>query len=568
MTVLEWFIFFLAVQLIHFGGSWKLYQKAGKKSWEALIPIYNAVVLMQIIRRPKWWVILLFIPIINLMIFPVVWVETLRSFGKNSARDTLLGIISFGLYTYSLNYSNDIQYQADRSLVPRTWFGEWISALIFAITAATLVHNYFIQPYIIPTGSLEKTLLIGDFLFVSKFHYGARTPMTAVAFPMVHDTLPVVKTKSYLDFPQLPYFRLPGFQKVQRNEIVVFSWPADTVRQFFVKEKGVRKPIDKKSNYVKRCVGIPGDTLSIIDGFVHINGERSILPERAKTQYVHTAYKAKGISGRKLAQKGLKDFSRKYRIENITQEKYNALLPHIYGIYSNDKDNFVVISPAVGIPVEVVQKQRLKMSELLEPKKELLLTLEEATQLKNALSLDSLVRQINQLKTPNTNFFPNELPYAWNEDNFGPIVLPKAGTSVELTEQNLPLYKKIIREYEKNLLTKKEGVIYINGEETNQYTFQQDYYWMMGDNRHRSEDSRYWGFVPENHIVGKPVLIWFSIEGINDGIRHWSIRWDRVMTTVKGEGKAFAFGPIVFGLILVWQIIAFILRRRRRRRKA
>lgn len=563
MTVLEWFIFFLAVQLIHFGGSWKLYQKAGKKSWEALIPIYNAVVLMQIIRRPKWWVILLFIPIINLMIFPVVWVETLRSFGKNSARDTLLGIISFGLYTYSLNYSNDIQYQADRSLVPRTWFGEWISALIFAITAATLVHNYFIQPYIIPTGSLEKTLLIGDFLFVSKFHYGARTPMTAVAFPMVHDTLPVVKTKSYLDFPQLPYFRLPGFQKVQRNEIVVFSWPADTVRQFFVKEKGVRKPIDKKSNYVKRCVGIPGDTLSIIDGFVHINGERSILPERAKTQYVHTAYKAKGISGRKLAQKGLKDFSRKYRIENITQEKYNALLPHIYGIYSNDKDNFVVISPAAGIPVEVVQKQRLKMSELLEPKKELLLTLEEATQLKNALSLDSLVRQINRFKTPNTSFFPNELPYAWNEDNFGPIVLPKAGTSVELTEQNLPLYKKIIREYEKNLLTKKEGVIYINGEETNQYTFQQDYYWMMGDNRHRSEDSRYWGFVPENHIVGKPVLIWFSIEGINDGIRHWSIRWDRVMTTVKGEGKAFAFGPIVFGLILVWQIIAFILRRRK-----
>ena len=179
------------------------------------------------------------------------------------------------------------------------------------------------------------------------------------------------------------------------------------------------------------------------------------------------------------------------------------------------------------------------------------------------MSLDSLVRQVNQLKTPNTSFFPNELPYDWNEDNFGPIALPKAGTSVELTEQNLPLYKKIIREYEKNLLTKKEGVIYINGEETNQYTFQQDYYWMMGDNRHRSEDSRYWGFVPENHIVGKPVLIWFSIEGINDGIRNWSIRWDRVMTTVKGEGKAFAFGPIVFGIILVWQIIAFILRRRK-----
>ena len=565
MTILQWFIFFLAVQLIHFGGSWKLYQKAGRKSWEALIPVYNAVVLMEIIRRPKWWVVLLFIPIINLMIFPVVWVETLRSFGKKSSLDTALGILTFGLYTYTINYSDNVQYEEDRSLVPRTWFGEWISALIYAITAATLVHNYFIQPYIIPTGSLEKTLLIGDFLFVSKFHYGARTPMTAVAFPMVHDTLPIVKSKSYLDFPQLPYFRLPGFQKVARNEIVVFSWPADTVRQFFVKEKGVRKPIDKKSNYVKRCVGIPGDTLSIVDGFVHINGERSILPERAKTQYVHTAYRAKGISGRKLQSENFKDFTRKYRIDNISNESYQALLPYIYGIYSNERDNFIVISPAAGIPVEVARKLRLKMSEILEPQKELLLTIAEAEGLNKTMELDSIVRQVNRSKTPNTSFFPNHLPYDWNEDNFGPIILPKAGTSVNLTLQNLPLYKKIIREYEKNLLEVKDGAIFINGKETTLYSFQQDYYWMMGDNRHRSEDSRYWGFVPEDHIVGKPVLIWFSIEGINDGIRNWSIRWDRVMTTVKGEGKAFAFGPFVFGIILIWQIVAFILRRKKTR---
>ena len=387
--------------------------------------------------------------------------------------------------------------------------------------------------------------------------------MTAVSFPMVHDTLPIVKSKSYLDFPQLPYFRLPGFQKVARNEIVVFSWPADTVRQFFVKEKGVRKPIDKKSNYVKRCVGIPGDTLSIVDGFVHINGERSILPERAKTQYVHTAYRAKGISGRKLQSENFKDFTRKYRIDNISNESYQALLPYIYGIYSNERDNFVVISPAAGIPVEVARKLRLKMSEILEPQKELLLTIAEAEGLNKVMELDSIVRQVNRSKTPNTSFFPNHLPYDWNEDNFGPIVLPKAGTSVNLTLQNLPLYKKIIREYEKNLLEVKDGAIFINGKETTRYNFQQDYYWMMGDNRHRSEDSRYWGFVPEDHIVGKPVLIWFSIEGINDGIRNWSIRWDRVMTTVKGEGKAFAFGPFVFGIILIWQIVAFILRRKK-----
>ena len=177
---------------------------------------------------------------------------------------------------------------------------------MFAIIAATLVHNYFIQPYIIPTGSLEKTLLIGDFLFVSKFHYGARTPTSAVSFPMVHDTLPIIKTRSYLKKPQLPYFRLPGFQEVKRNDIVVFSWPADTVRKFFVKEKGVKKPIDKKSNYVKRCVGVPGDTLEIINGFVYINGLKNKLPERARTQYSHFGYNKKGISSKKLLDKALK----------------------------------------------------------------------------------------------------------------------------------------------------------------------------------------------------------------------------------------------------------------------
>ena len=237
MTLIQWFIFFAVVQLVHFAGTWRLYQKAGKKWWQALIPVYNAIILMDIIRRPRWWVVLLFIPVINLMMFPVVWIETLRSFGKNSPLDTALGLLTFGVYTYTINYSDKVSYQADRSLQPRTAFGEWINAMLFAIIAATLVHNYFIQPYIIPTGSLEKTLMIGDFLFVSKFHYGARTPTTAVAFPMVHDTLPVVGTKSYIDFPQLPYFRLPGFKKIERNEIVVFSWPADTVRRFFVREK-------------------------------------------------------------------------------------------------------------------------------------------------------------------------------------------------------------------------------------------------------------------------------------------------------------------------------------------
>ncbi|MDC0643010.1 signal peptidase I [Flavobacteriaceae bacterium] len=562
MTIIQWFLFFLAVQLIHFAGTWKLYQKAGKQPLQALIPVYNAIVLMDIIRRPKWWVILLFIPVINLMMFPVIWVETLRSFGRNSAKDTALGLVSFGFYIYAANYDPTTVYEKDRSLVPKTWFGEWINAILFAIIAATLVHNYFIQPYIIPTGSLEKTLLIGDFLFVSKFHYGARTPTTAIAFPMVHDTLPIVKSKSYIDFPQLPYFRLPGFKDVQRNEIVVFSWPADTVRQFFVKEKGVRKPIDKKSNYVKRCVGIPGDTLEVVNGFVHINGKQSILPERAKTQYVHYAYNAKGVSSRKLNIEGIKDFTRKYRIENITQQSYDEILPYIHGRISNDINNFIIITPPAGLPPKLIGQLRLRVKEILEPSKELVLTIAEAALLNEKQLFDSLVRKVSRVKTPNTSIFPNSLPYDWNEDNFGPIVLPKAGATVNLNEGNLPLYKKIIREYENNSLDLQDGRILINGKEVSSYTFDQDYYWMMGDNRHRSEDSRYWGFVPENHIVGKPVLVWFSIEGINDGIRNWRIRWDRVMTTVKGEGKPISFFPYFIGAVVLWQLFAFIRRRK------
>ena len=563
MTASEWLLFILAIQVLHFLGTFRLYQKAGRKSWEALVPVYNAIVLMQIIRRPKWWVILLFVPIVNLMMFPVIWVETLRSFGRNRSIDTVLGILTLGLYIFIPNFDSKTTYDKDRDLNSKTWFGEWISAMLFAIIAATLVHSYFIQPYIIPTGSLEKTLLIGDFLFVSKAHYGARTPTSAVSFPMVHDTIPIIKKRSYLKKPQLPYFRLPGFQDVKRNDIVVFSWPADTVRRFFVREKGVQKPIDKKSNYVKRCVGIPGDSLEIVNGFVHINGQKSILPERAKTQYTHYGHNSKGVSSRKLLNAGYKDFTRKYRIENITQERYNALQPYILGRLSDDINNFIVITPSAGIPPKVLGELRLSAKELLDAKKDLTLTIAEAKEILNTGIVDSIVQKVTRTKRANTNFFPNAIPYNWNEDNFGPILIPKAGMTVEINERTLPLYKKIIREYEKNELTKEGASIFINGKETTSYTFQQDYYWMMGDNRHRSEDSRYWGYVPEDHVVGKPVLVWFSIEGINDGIKNWRIRWDRIMTTVGGNGEPISFFPYVLAIFLGWQGWVYFRKRKK-----
>ena len=252
MSILQWFIFFLVLQVVHYLGTWKLYEKAGRKSWEAAVPVYNSIVLMKIINRPTWWTALLFVPIVNLIMFIVVWVETLRSFGKNTTKDTILGVVSLGFYIYYINYFEDVTYKRDRSLVATTKTGDTISSLLFAIVVATMVHSYVLQPFNIPSASLEKSLLIGDFLFVSKFHYGARTPKTAIALPMVHDSIPVIGTKSYLSWPQLPSFRFPGLQAIKRNDIVVFNWPNDTVYKFFdTSKRHIDKPLDKRTNYLK-----------------------------------------------------------------------------------------------------------------------------------------------------------------------------------------------------------------------------------------------------------------------------------------------------------------------------
>jgi len=564
MTLFQWFIFFLIIQIIHGIGTWKLYKSAGFKEIDAFIPFYNTIILMKIINRPWWWVFLIFIPIINLLIIPVIWVEICRSFGKNSLTDTVFVLISLGLFIYSINYSSKIDYIINRDLNPKTALGEWVSSIIFAIILATIVHTYFIQPYIIPTGSLEKTLLVGDFLFVSKFHYGARVPQTAVSFPMVHDTIVGTGIRSYLNKPQIPYLRLPGFEKIKRNEIVTFSWPADTVRKFFVKEKGVKKPIDKKSNYVKRCVAIPSDTLEIINGIIHINSKRSKMPYRAKPIYSFSAFNSSGVSTSKLAQLGI-DIQRKFKVSEITQNKYNLIQPYIQGIIDNSPNNFVVITSSKGIPYDIRSKGRILLTEITDYKIDLLLTEEEAEIVTDSKLIDSLKRNFKTYKSYNTSFFPNDIRYNWNEDNFGPIIMPKKGVKVKLTSTNLPIYKKLIRDYEKNTLTVENSIIKINNQATNEYKFKQDYFWMMGDNRYRSEDSRVWGFVPEDHIVGKPVFIWMSIDGINDGFKNWRIRWNRVFTTVNldGEPKSYRWHFLIILLI----ILSFSEYRKRRKIK-
>ncbi len=563
MTFFEWFIFFLIIQVIHFAGTWKLYQRANRKAWEAAVPIYNAIVLMDIIKRPKWWVLLLFFPVVNQLMFPIIWIETARSFGFVKRKDTALILLTFGFYLFYINYATNAPYNSTRSLKPRTGLGEWVSSIAFAIIAATLVHTYIMQPYTIPTSSLEKTLLVGDYLFVSKFHYGARVPTTTIATPMLHDSLPTSlltdkNTKSYLTNPQIPYLRVPGFQKIKRNDIVVFNWPVDTLVHWTDPSKGIDyKPLDKKTNYVKRCVGIAGDTLEIRDGYVYINGRKNILPDRAKLQFYNRIYSSKGLSTNKLLRYTNKEFERKFIVNFDTQNQYEKVLE--FAIKNPEKigeNKFIITTYDEGIPQYIINGYRLDIKEISTFVRKANITDAIAEKLRNDSEVDSVIKVIAPRGVKGRNLFPQVNNLAWNTDNYGPIYIPKKGSTVPLNMETLPFYRRIIDEYEHNQLDVIGEYIFVNGKKVNSYTFKQDYYWMMGDNRQNSLDARSWGYVPFDHVVGKPVLIWFSIE-------NGKIRWNRLFTTVGGEGKPVSY--LIYFLIGLGGYIGYSFLRKKKK---
>jgi signal peptidase I len=546
MTAMQWLIFFIVIQVIHFIGTWKLYEKAGRKWWEAVIPIYNGIVLMSIINRPKWWVILLFIPVVNLIMFPIVWIETIRSFGKYSRIDSLLVIFTLGFYIYYINYFTNVEHIKDRSIQPRSSLGEWVSSIAFAIIAATLVHTYFMRPYVIPTSSLEKSLLIGDYLLVSKFHYGARVPMTPIALPMVHDSIPFTGVRSYLKKPQLPYYRLPALEKIKRNEIVVFNWPADSLKWMWNDYSGkyTYKPIDKKTNYVKRCVAIPGDSLQIIDGTIYINGEQSIMPDRAKPQYYYTLTGNEGFTtenfpsyinakARKRHYKIKKEYWNDTRVQDAF--KVEAYLTKV-------GEDSLYVEVAGGVSSNLISRLNIIS---VPNRMSVNLTQEEVDKIKKESNTQSIERLIH---SNNDDIFPQSDQYKWSQDNFGPIYIPKKGETVKLDSKSIPFYEHLINEYERNNITVDGDTVFINGKIATDYTFKQDYYWMMGDNRHMSLDARFWGYTPFDHVIGKPVFIWMSYDG---GIFR-NPRWERFFTTVHGTGKPVSYFYYFLGLLALW----------------
>ena len=560
MSINEWLLFFLSYNLLIFAGSQRLFKLAGVDSWKSLIPIYNIVKHLEIINRPKWWVILVFIPIINLLMIPVIWVEFIKRFNHNSKLDRVLVITTLGLYLFYVSYVSKRTKYVDN--ISFSNFERSLGSLVFAVVIATIVHNYILQPFVIPTGSLEKTLKVGDFLLVSKFHYGARIPSTVISFPMVHDTIPILKTRSYLKKPQLPYIRIPGFQEIKNNDIVVFNWPADTVRKFFVKEKGVIKPRDKKSNYVKRAIGVPGDSLEIKDGIVYLNGQENKLPERAKPLYTYKIFSKDGVSSSKLKNLEIDGFIRKFIIRNLSQESYNSLKANILSISNTNENEYLIYTDDQGIPIKKVRELNIDIREIIDNERELSLTFNDANKIRNSNEFDTIFRSIEKTNYMNSVFFPGNKRFNWNNDQLGPIYIPKAGEKIKLTIDDLPLYKKIIRDYENNEVEVVNNNIYINGEISSNYTFKQDYYWMMGDNRYNSEDSRVWGFVPFDHVLGKPVFIWMSIDGLFNGISNWKFRWDRVFTTIGFDGKPRSYLPHFIIFILVWQLFSYLKRKK------
>jgi len=347
----------------------------------------------------------------------------------------------------------------------------WFDAILFAVIAASLLRMFLIEAYTIPTSSMEKSMLIGDFLFVSKVAYGPRVPMTPVAVPLVHHTIPFFGGKSYSEIVQFPYHRMKGLHNIERNDCVVFNWPAETLG----------RPVDKKENYVKRCVGIPGDKIELIEGQLMVNGTPQEEFEGMKKQWNYSvSTKGAGLN------------------PNILYEKYDIT----EGGYGRNKNEYI-----------------------------LKLTDSSVDALKKFPNVTSVTKILEKPGAYANYTFPHNKNYNWNIDNYGPLTLPKAGVKIDLTTENLPIYKSIIERYENNKLEIIDDEIYINDTVVNSYTFAMNYYWMMGDNRHNSADSRFWGFVPEDHIVGKALFVWMSWDKNAEGLK--KVRWSRLFRSVK-----------------------------------
>ena len=508
------FVIYLISTLIVFLPSFgfaKLFAKAGVPSWKAYIPFYNTWIMQELTQRPKHWVFWQFIPVVGWFISPGIFIEFAKVFGRFSLGEHTLASLLAPFYFPYLAYKTDPKFigpEAVKKYKKQGW-REWLDAAIFAVVAATLIRTFVFEAYTIPSPSMEKTLLVRDFLFVSKLSYGPRIPNTPLSIPFIHNYIPGSKWKSYSEAIKIPYIRWFAASP-KRNDVVVFNFPAgDTVINaegfqsaqpyYDIKraaEMGYSKaqeimndrtnyplaihPADKSDNYIKRCVGVSGDMIEVKNDVVYANGVEQPPPPNSELNYIVTT-----------------------NVPSLDQD----IMKDEYGV-DFEKSEYGM----TGKPNEYRMLLTAKAKDKL---------------LQNGLAknivVDSLYQEENR-----EDVFPYDsvaVHKKWNRENFGPVWIPKKGVPLQLNADNYSLYERAIRVYEKNDFIMKDGKFLLDGKEVTSYTFKMDYYWMMGDNRQGSQDSRYWGFVPEDRIVGKAWMIWFSWEG--------GPRWKRLFRMVK-----------------------------------
>ncbi len=564
---------FLILVLISWIGLYKCFLKAELPAWKAFIPFYNFFILLKLVEKPKWWVTLMIVPGVNIIMYGVLTFNLARYFGKRKGSDLFMAAVMPFLYIPYLGFDSKTKLTgiADMKGKEHPIIKNWIDPLIFAVVAASVIRTFFLEAFTIPTSSLEKSLLVGDFLFVSKFSYGAKVPQTPLAFPFAHHTMPFTTgTKSYLECIKLPYWRLPGLGKPKNNDIVVFNYPdGDTVaigaqdRSYYdlVRTYGyqnmqnpnftpegtekpvgriVARPADKREFYVKRCVAIAGDKFEVRDGEIIINDKKVATPKHAQHFYFVTTT------------------SPIFGTYDTGFNPNKALLDKL-DIYVNEafiKDiKGDTIEYALTMPVEV------------------------AARVKGITGVMSVTKMNYPAGQYDAHIFPHNTRYPWNNDNFGPLTLPKEGATIKIDTSNISLYDRVIGVYDGNKLDVKNGKIFINDKETNTYTFKQDYYFMMGDNRHNSADSRSWGMVPFDHVVGKPLFIWFSmkdpdknpvsgkglISSLTKNSKEGKYRWERFFTYVTDDGISKSYFIHFLVIMGLWWGIAKYRKIKRKR---
>lgn len=481
---------FSAAFVILFFGGWyilqslayfKFFEKAGEKGWIGFVPFYNYYIHMKIVGRPVWWVLLLFVPVVNFFIALTIHLDLLKSFGRYSYFDQSVGVILAPFYMVYVAFSGTT-YLGKATEMPkrkRTVPQEWFEAIVFAVFAATFIRWIFMEAYVIPTPSMERSLLVGDFLFVSKINYGPRTPGTPLQIPLTHAKIWGTELPSYIQGVQIPQYRLPSLAKVERNDVVVFNYPVDDM--YNARSGGGFHPRDLKTHYIKRCVAIPGDVLEVKAGQVFIGGKASENPEGMQQRYFIE-------TGQVIRERVFLDFD---------------VWEYAQGQLPSGKKGYIA-----------------------------LMTASTADEFKKFEFVKSVTLEIGEPNDADPGIFPDGRYYPWNADYYGPLEVPARGKVIQIDEYTLAMYGSTIVDYEELGDVKVEvDKLIIDGKAVSSYTFKKDYYFMMGDNRHNSADSRFWGFVPEDYIVGEASFIWMSLDDKASFLN--KVRWNRLFNGIK-----------------------------------